>query len=320
MFIITTLHEVNLQSGRITRPRWSPDGSLLAIPTDSGSIAIFETDAGRISGTLGPQAGAVTAVTWDRRAECILASSFDGTVGLWEVKTGVLGRFTITGHKEPVHSVEWTDEEAFAMTCSVDHIRAWDGCCLLPGWTQEMEDHANQYSDFTAASCSNRTTFLLAMAADNGHALVLVNLLSAEVLGCVRLQKPARCIAWSPTDELVAVGTNNAVLIFRATHEGFEAGPREMSSDSSDIQSLAWSGDGVLLACRDTRSLRIWDVETTDLVGELMESVLPPPHPFLSAGVAFHPTEPWLATSTPDGSSLRILALTNCSGGAGSCE
>src|SRR5258708_6346852 len=93
---ITTQHELDLHSGRITRPRWSPEGDFLAIPTDSGSIAIFETETRRITSTLGPHSGPVTAVTWDRKSESILSASLDGSVGLWEVKTGMRGRFNIT--------------------------------------------------------------------------------------------------------------------------------------------------------------------------------------------------------------------------------
>ncbi len=313
MLTVTTAQEVDLGSGQITRPRWSPDGSFLAIPTDSGSIAIFETETGSVPATLGPHSGAVTSVTWDRKAECILASSFDGTVGLWEVKTGVRGRFTITGHKEPVHSVEWTDEEAFAMTCSRDHIRAWDGCCLLTGWTREMEDRANEYTDFTAASCSNGTTFLLAMAAEQGNLLVLVNLLSADVLGSIRMEEPVRCLAWSPVEQLLAVGTNRRVLLFHGTHEGFQEPHRELTREFSGVQALAFSGDGILLASRDGHGLRLWDIETSHLVSELIEGVQKVSNPFLSSGIAFHPTEPLLATATPDGQSLRILELNPAS-------
>src|SRR4029077_5313544 len=210
--------------------------------------------------TLGPHSGAVTAVTWGRTSECILSASIDGSVGHWEVKTGVRGPFTITGHKEPVHFVEWTDEEALAMTCSADRVRAWDGCCLLPGWDKEMEDRANQYTDFSTASCSNRTSFLLAMAAEKGKVLVLANLLSADLLATVRMEEPVRCLAWSPADELLTAASADSVWVFRATHEGFEGPGRELSRHCSEVQAISFSGDGIFLGCRDAAGLKIWDV------------------------------------------------------------
>src|SRR5206468_651547 len=88
MSTITELHHIDLHSGHITKPRWSPDGRFLAAPTASGSIAIFDIDSGQISQTLGPQSGEVTAIGWDRRAEFIMTGSLDGSVGLWELKSG----------------------------------------------------------------------------------------------------------------------------------------------------------------------------------------------------------------------------------------
>ena len=78
-----------------------------------------------------------------------------------------------------MHSVEWTDEEAFAITCSTDRIRALDGYCLHTGWTKEMEDAMNKSTGFAAASCSRRTTFLLGVLAENGTLLLLAYLASA---------------------------------------------------------------------------------------------------------------------------------------------
>src|SRR5438094_10336985 len=124
MSTITQLCQIDLHSGHITKPRWSPDGRFLAVPTQSGSITIFDLEAGQVTQALGPHSGEVTAVTWDRKAEFILSASLDRSLGLWELKSGKRAPFTGSGHNQPVHSVEWTDEEAVAITCSADRIRA----------------------------------------------------------------------------------------------------------------------------------------------------------------------------------------------------
>src|SRR5437867_5704825 len=251
MSAITQLHQIDLHSGYITKPRWSPDGCFLAIPTQSGSIPIFDLDTGEVIQTLGPHSGEVTAVGWDRKAEFIMTGSLDQSIGLWELKSGRRAPFILSGHREAVHSVEWTDEEAFAMTCSSDRVRALDGCCLLPGWTEEMEDAVNTQTGFTAASCSCRTTFLLGMIAESGALLVLVYLVSADVLARVRMEEPARCLAWSPAEELLAVGSGERILVFRATHEGFAGPARELTRQAPHVHALAFSSDGMLLASRD---------------------------------------------------------------------
>ena len=305
MSAITQLHQIDLHSGYITKPRWSPDGCFLAIPTQSGSIPIFDLDTGEVVQTLGPHSGEVTAVGWDRKAEFIMTGSLDQSVGLWELKSGRRAPFTLSGHREAVHSVEWTDEEAFAMTCSSDRVRALDGCCLLPGWTEEMEEAANKYTGFTAASCSCRTTFLLGMVAENGALLLLANLVTGDLVDSVRMEEPVRSLAWSPAEQLLAVATGRSILLFHATHEGFEGPARELTRDAPHVHALAFSGDGTLLASHDAQGLKIWDVEDARLIAALHENVKTRP----TSGIAFHPTRPLLAAATPDGNAFRILEV-----------
>ncbi len=72
MSTITPLHQIDLESGHLTKPSWSPNGRLLAIPAQSGSITIFDLDSEQVTKTLGHHSDEVTAVTWDRKAELIL--------------------------------------------------------------------------------------------------------------------------------------------------------------------------------------------------------------------------------------------------------
>src|SRR5262249_48681823 len=143
----------------------------------------------------------------NRRAEIILSASTDRSIGLWEVSSGEKADFPFPEHKTAVHTIEWTDEEAYAITCSADHLRAMDGACLLSGWTPEMEEQINHKTGFTTAACSHHSTFLLAMASDNGTVLSLVSLLNANVLSMVRMKERVRCLSWSPATDLLAVGT-----------------------------------------------------------------------------------------------------------------
>ena len=217
--------------------------------------------------------------------------------------------FSLKGHKTSVHSIELTDENAYSMTCSSDRVRALDGACLHSGWTEDMERRVNRLSGFTAASCSNRTTFLLGLAAAGGNLLALVSLLTAEILGTVNMARPVRSLAWSSVEEMLAVGTDHNILFFRATQEGFEAPPRRLSVDVSHVHALAFSGDGALLASRDDNGLKIWDVEGGTLLAELREEVKTSwkrPSP----GIGFHPTKPLLATVGPSETAFRILDVS----------
>ena len=309
MSTITQQYQVDLRGRHITKPSWSPDGRLLAVPTQSGSIGIFDLETGQVTQTLGPHSGEVTAVTWDRKAESILTGSLDRCVGLWELKSGRGTSFAATGHKGPVHSVEWTDEDAFAITCSEDRVRALDGYCLHTGWTEEMEEGINKVTGFVAASCSRRTTFLLGILAENGARLVLASLPSAAVLDGIPMKQSARCLAWSPAEELLAVGTGESILVFHATQTGFDGSPRELTSKTPQVYALAFSGDGTVLASHDAQGLKIWDARSGRRIAALHENlkILSKRRP--PSGIAFHPTRPLLAMVTPRGCAFRIMEI-----------
>lgn len=306
---VSSIDHFDLDSGQITKMRWSPDGRYLAVPTQSGSIAIFDVETQQVVQKFERHSGWVTVVAWNLEVGFLISGSRDRSVGLWDLNSGRRMPFTMKGHKTSVHSIEVTDENAYVVTCSSDRVRAFDGSCLHSGWSEEMERRVNRLSGFTAACCSNNSSFLLALAAEGGNVLALVSLLSAEMLGKVKMERPLRSLAWSSTEEMLAVGTDQSILFFRANQEGFEARPRRFSNSTPHVHALAFSGDGALLASRDGNGLKIWDVEGGTLLAEMQEDVnLSSKRP--SPGIAFHPTQPLLATLAPGETAFRILDVT----------
>jgi WD40 repeat protein len=305
---ITQLRRIDLNSGHITKPCWSRNGRFLAIPTDSGSTSIFDIDTQQISQTLVGHSGAVTAVGWGHNEEVIMTASLDRSVCLWDPQSGKRSAFTLSGHKEPVHSVEWTDEGAYALTCSADRVRALDGCCLFAGWTQEMEEIANTHTGFTAASCSYQTTLLLGMAAENGTLLVLVSLPSADLLDQIRMEQPVESLAWSPAEELLAVGTFESILVFRGGHEGFQGPPLELTRKTPHVHALTFSAEGTVLASRDAEGIKLWNIQEARSIATLEDGVETQSDRRFTSGIAFHPTNPLLASA--EGNALRILDVS----------
>src|ERR1051326_4116196 len=147
MTSITERDAIDLGKGQITKLKWSPDGRFLALPTESGWVAIFDIQTRKVIRTIGRHSGAVTTVAWDRKAEYMMTGSVDRSIGLWEVATGDKAEFPFQGHKGAVHTIEWTDEDAYAITCSANRLRALDGACLLAGWSEEMEAGVNRQTD-----------------------------------------------------------------------------------------------------------------------------------------------------------------------------
>ena len=309
---ITELHQIDLENGPIAKPAWSLNGRSIAVPTESGSIVILDGGTMQIIQTLGPHSGAVTTVGWNREGDFIVSGSLDRSIGVWEVKTGRRVRITIGGHKEPLHSVEYTNEGAYAMTCSRDRVRALDGFCLESGWFRDLEDDFNTtYKEFTAASCSFNTTLLLALAAQNGSLLLLTSLLTPDVVDKVPMKQPIRTLAWSPAEILLAVAAGQTVYTFPATTETFNGPPLQLTGDAY-VDALAFSSDGTLLASRDAQGLKVWDVKTGNLITKVDDTKALPGRRSAPA-ISFHPSKPILATVTANGTGLRILDLSKLS-------
>ena len=77
---ITELHQIDLDNGQIAKPSWSLNGRFLAVPTESGSIVIFDAGTMQIIQALGPHSGAVTTLGWSREGARMIVSDGGGGV------------------------------------------------------------------------------------------------------------------------------------------------------------------------------------------------------------------------------------------------
>ncbi len=307
---ITRLHEINLRSGPISSVHWSPDGKWIAASTMSGSAVIVEMETQRIVRKLEDRGKAMTAAAWHQSSEYLMTGSADGSGVVWDVTTAEKSEFTLEGHHSAVHTIQMTKEGAYIVTCSQDRFRALDGQCLLPGWTEEMEAHFNEQTGFAAAACSNNMTFLAAIAGQEGSMLLLASLLSAEVVGSARMAAPVRSLAWSPSEELLAVGVDHSVQLVRANQEGFEGEAVELTSDASGTQTLVFSPDGTMLSFRDNRGLHFWRVDARKWIAMYPEQFPNPEKREFVRGLDFHPANPLLATVGSEGTEINILDLS----------
>jgi len=307
MMEISELFRVDIEQ-HVAKPCWSPDGRFLAISTHVGSTSIFDLDAKRIIRTLEGHAAEVAAVGWDPRSDLILTSAVDRSIRLWTLESGGSAPFELSGHTGPLHSVEWTDEGAFAVACSEDCVCALDGCCLLPGWTAEKQDALKKYTNFSAISCSHNSTYLLATSADNGCLLMLVSVLSGDVLDSIAMEQPIRSLSWSPSEDLLAVGAGNAIQMFPATQEGLLE-PAQVSRHAHDVYALGFLGAGRLLAAFAERGLSVWDLKRLTEIVVFDGTIDALSDRRQDAAIAFHPEQPLLASVANSGTAVRILSV-----------
>jgi WD40 repeat protein len=139
---------------------------------------------------------------------------------------------------------------------------------------------------------------------------MLTSLVTGQVVHRIPMEQPARALAWSPRDDLLAAGLSEAIFIFRAGQEGFEGSARDFANNLIGLDAVVFSADGNLLISHDADGLKIWNVKTARLLAKLDEKAELGSGRLSASALAFHPTKPLVAAATTDGASLRILDLS----------
>jgi WD40 repeat protein/serine/threonine protein kinase len=123
---------------------FSADGKELAVGFGSNEIAIVAAQTGERKCTLrGGHAGFILCLAFAADGRTLVSGSDDGTVRLWDPKTGDL-RSTFTGHRDLVTSLAISPDGAAIASCSLDQtVRVWRAATQAevsqdPGYGQDL--------------------------------------------------------------------------------------------------------------------------------------------------------------------------------------
>ena len=71
---------------------FQPDGKLIAVGTEAGTVTLFETESGKRLGDLVGAKGAIYSIAFSLDGKLIAAGGMDGTLRIYEVSTRELMR------------------------------------------------------------------------------------------------------------------------------------------------------------------------------------------------------------------------------------
>ena len=112
-----------LGRGTVVAVQYSPDGTRLAVGGGVG-IWLYDAHSHEVLLLLTDHTSAVWSVAFSPDGETLASGGGDGTVRLWDARTGTL-QHTLEGHTFRVHSVAFSpDGETLASG-------SWDGTVLL---------------------------------------------------------------------------------------------------------------------------------------------------------------------------------------------
>jgi WD40 repeat protein/DNA-binding SARP family transcriptional activator/ABC-type cobalamin/Fe3+-siderophores transport system ATPase subunit len=286
-------------SGRLAVSR---DGKSLAVGQQDGSIILADAATGRRRRVLTAHSAAVTRLAFSRDGGSLASVSDDRTAILWDVATGKT-RETLEGHAGSVTGVAFSPDGTTLYTSSLDDsVIAWD-LTRTRGLVRRLTGAA---SPIVGVAFSPRDPNLLALAQRQGP-VTLWDLAkhvrvgnSLDVTG-----GSANAVAFSPDGRtLAAADADGTVVLFDvATHVRVGRplrppyGPITAEFQSRDINSIAFSRDGRLLATAGNEgSVVVWDLSRRVPIGH-------PLHPggYSVTGVAFSPDGRTLASGVDSG-------------------
>jgi WD40 repeat protein len=213
------------------------------------------------------------SVAFSRDGKILASASWDGTIKLWDTKSGRELR-TLAGHVRGVYRAVFSPDGKQLASASRDRtVKLWDVATGANTRTFEAESLAVKS---VAWSPDGR---LLASSGNDG----VVKLWDAESLKELRAMKHAwrdgraglaNCVLFSPDGRVLAARNWDGTVSLWEVSTGLEAHTLAVVNADAAISSIAFSQDGRLVAAADEGTkVKFWDVAT----GQLVRTLVSPP-------------------------------------------
>ena len=292
----------------INRLAWSPDGKQLASPATDGTVIVWNAEdwdfrrLEMVDRKGGSSEDEIRQVAWSTYEDRLALISARGAVHIYEsleVAWSTYGTLERPQYNQG-HCLAWSPDGS-RLVWGTENSLVWlDTSDVLD---RDATLLATRQSVTHAVAWSPHGNTLVATA---GIAVDLWDDLAGRPHNLsVNLQSDITALAWSPNGYSIAAGAASGEITI--TDKSQAGDGITLRGHRGYITGLAFSFDGRLLASKSVDgTVRLWRCDRWEQVAMLDE---PYPDEGVWSGLAFHPTEPLLATLDGSGTAIRIWEL-----------
>ena len=263
---------------------WSPDGSLLAAATSTGSVSLFKP-TGKVLQRFEAHGFGLNTLRWSPNGWHLATGGQDGRAHIYDPRQGKL-LAELSGGSAWIEHLAWSPDSGTLATAAGKHLRLWD----LDGTLQHsFPAHPNTIS---ALEWRKQAIFV-------------------ACYGGVRLWRAGGelpetsfdyagapvVMALSPNAEVVCIGCQDQCIHLWYTATGQDL---EMYGYATKPRALAWDATGRFLATTGGAEVTIWDFAGAGPSGSTPAQLIG--HDDLIHDIAYQPNSGLLASACQDGS------------------
>jgi small GTP-binding protein len=281
----------------VYRMALSPDGRILASPSQDQTVRIWDINRGTLLRTIEGHTTPV-CVAWspDPNNPVLASGDYFGTIRLWNPETCELLR-VLKGHTEIIESVAWSPDGNILASGSFDtRIRLWNA---ETGQTLKILEGHVSCVESVAWSPDGRT--FCSGSWDN--TVRLWNAKTGKAIQAFGAPDSVKCVAWSPNGQRIALGSEDKnVRIWNPETQQTNI----LEAHTDEVLSVSFFDNGRLLGSLSKNdTFVIWRTDTWTEVAHVDKIGIAG---FLS-NLAFHPSLPVMAAPGENRNEINIWEL-----------